>query len=93
MAFVLDDRVGAVVWMLGAAASFFAARLRKKRRRRQRRRSVIQRAGHGNADARVGSALNFLGKTGALVANEKGHCWHQSISKAQAAGCSPSRGS
>src|SRR5713226_2903564 len=30
-------------------------------------------AGHGNADARIGAALNFLGKTGALVADEEGH--------------------
>src|SRR5712664_2542388 len=30
-------------------------------------------ARHGNADARVGAALDFFGKTGASVADEEGH--------------------
>src|SRR5713226_5685718 len=30
-------------------------------------------AGHGNANARVGAALDFFGKPGALVADEEGH--------------------
>src|SRR5713226_7293859 len=30
-------------------------------------------AGHGNADARIGAALDFFGKPGALVADEEGH--------------------
>src|SRR6266403_878584 len=30
-------------------------------------------AGHGNANARVGAALDFFGKAGALVADEEGH--------------------
>src|SRR5713101_2497822 len=30
-------------------------------------------AGHGNADARVGAAFDFFGKSGALVADEEGH--------------------
>src|SRR6266853_521544 len=30
-------------------------------------------ASHGNANARVGAALDFFGKTGALVADEEGH--------------------
>src|SRR6266849_10254813 len=30
-------------------------------------------AGHGNADARIGAALDLFGKTGALVADEEGH--------------------
>ena len=30
-------------------------------------------AGHGNANASVGAALDFLGKTGALVADEESH--------------------
>src|SRR5258708_12452183 len=30
-------------------------------------------ASHGNAKARVGAALDFFGKTGALVADEEGH--------------------
>src|SRR5712691_3686622 len=30
-------------------------------------------AGHGNADARIGAALDFFGETRALVADEQGH--------------------
>src|SRR5713226_7549641 len=30
-------------------------------------------AGHGNADARIGAAFDFFGKSGALVADEEGH--------------------
>src|SRR6266851_10527029 len=30
-------------------------------------------AGHGNADARIGAALDFFGKTGALVADEESY--------------------
>src|SRR5712692_9905381 len=30
-------------------------------------------AGHGNADARIGAALDFFGETSALVADEEGH--------------------
>src|SRR5712692_6615834 len=41
-----------------------------------RRGGSIQRfdaASHGNADARVGAALDFFGKAGTLVADEQGH--------------------
>ena len=30
-------------------------------------------AGHGNADARIGAALDFFGKAGAFVADEQRH--------------------